>query len=180
MKNLSCLAVATLGVAALAGSAQASNYVFTYTDANTSASGTLSATDNGNGSYTAIAGLINVTSGGLPVGSFPLWANPNAPNAIVSPSGQFSIDNQLFPADGPGGYLDVSGLLFTDGTTEINIWGNGQNNPYSGWSAAGGNYTYASNEGSFTLTLVPVPAASLTGLAGLAGLGVFGRRRVRA
>jgi len=186
-----CILSLGCAIGAFANSAQADIFAFTYTDANTSAFGSLTATDNGNGSYSAISGFLTVTTGGIAVGSYALFSNPNLPGAAISPGNAFQYDNQLFPAGVPGTLLTQNGLLFV-GTSdslvqaEINIWGSnlplGFNN-YSGWQFSGGGYSYANNQGTFTLTLVPVPQAAFVGLAGLggvAGMGIVARRRTRA
>ena len=90
-------------------------------DVTITGSGTIDATPNGDGSYTAIAGSITFTSG-PDTGTFGLF-----PKLLgTSPSGAFYYDNQLTPTAATGGILDIDGLLFINGATEINLWGNGR------------------------------------------------------
>src|ERR1700735_1051021 len=71
------------------------------------ATGTLLATPNGDGSYTAISGSATVT--GFDAGSYELVPNPNAPNTTVISSLVF-YDDQLFPNQ-PLELIDDIGLL---------------------------------------------------------------------
>src|SRR5262249_40186855 len=81
-----------------------------------------------------------------------LFPNPNPPNAFSSPSGAFSVDDQLFPGQDPT--LDVFGLLFTGNGVEINIWGTGPGT-YSYFAFNGSSFPLASNNASFTLASTP-------------------------
>src|SRR5262245_13589551 len=85
------------------------------------AHGTLTAVDNGDGSFTAVSG------GGLfDTYSLSLIPNPVAPGTATSSTGYFYYDNQLFPAGNP--LILNGGLLFavdTGTATELNIYSNG-------------------------------------------------------
>ena len=146
-------------------------FSFTNTGATFSAFGTITADDNGDGSFTAISAS----------GFFNNDAIILIPGSGTSPSGQFTFDNLLFPAGDP--LLDGSGLLFSDTITgdEINVWGNGPSPaPYSTWEwSSSGGYFLQDNNAAFSLTEVPEPATwtmlgvSLIFMAGLS------RRAVR-
>lgn len=74
------------------GTAVADTFNFTYSGSLYSGSGTLVATNNGNGSFTATSG-----SGFFDGFLISLIANPSAPNFRNSPSGAFYYDDLLFP-----------------------------------------------------------------------------------
>lgn len=158
--------------AVAAGSAHADLILnFTYQDSVTAGSGWLSVLDNGNGSFTALDGAFDVSTGPV-AGSYTLFANPTAPSAAYSPSGAFIYDNLVYPTGGPA--LDNSGLLFASAGREINLWGNGSS-PYSLWSHAGGGYDYSHDDGTFSVTSTPAPGG--VAVLGFAGLVAVRRRR---
>ena len=80
-----CVILLSLCLLAL-GTAAADTFNFTYTGSLYSGSGTLFATNNGNGSYTATSG-----SGFFDGFLISLIANPNAPNYSNSPSVPFTM-----------------------------------------------------------------------------------------
>lgn len=180
--------IAALVIAAAAAPAIAQNqeqgesqeFTFTYSDAITLATGTLNATPNGNGSFTAFSGTLTITGSSFD-GFYTLWQNPVAPSTSYSPSGRFIIDNQVFPSS--PSLLNVYGLLFVNGSREVNIWGNGDGNPWSMWSSegGGGGYDYSVNDASFTLSAAsaPSPAVPSPGSLALCTLGFFITRRRR-
>jgi hypothetical protein len=142
-------------------------------------SGVLTASSNGDGSFTATAGSFSVFGDPLlaPGAGGPLFPNPSAPAAVLSPSGFFIYDNQLFPTSNPT--LDVFGLLFTTPGHEINIWANGPGSwEYNDFNTVTGA-DYDNTNFQFFLAAVPEPG-SLTlmglGAVGLAALVV--RRRI--
>lgn len=161
--------VALSVLAGLPASVLAENFDFTYTgSAGVSAFGSLTATSNGDGTFTATSGFITVT-GGAVMGTWNLVTNPGGTAASLSPFAMFIFDNQLLPVADPK--LTTSGLLFSDGIVEVNIWGNSPGS-YSHWEAMGGGYA-VSSDGQFTLT----PAPGSVALLGLGGVVAARRRR---
>jgi hypothetical protein len=152
---------------------------FSFSGGGVTAIGSLDATANGDGSYTAISGSVtvygspNLTSGT----TLSLYLSPNGTSQATSPSGFFWYDNQLMPSLNP--LITNNGLLFRDSGTnfEVNIFSNGP---------GPGTYQYYENTGfntfgDFTLTAVPEPATFVMGgTALLAGLGytLIRRRKV--
>jgi hypothetical protein len=128
-------------------------FTFTATDSGsgTFSYGTLQATSNGDGSFTATSSYLIVVSGPI-VGFYELFPNPSPPTAFLSPSGVFLVDDQLFPGQDPT--LDVFGLLFTGNGLEINIWGTGPGT-YSYFAFDGSSFPLASTTASFTLASTP-------------------------
>lgn len=114
--------LATLGL--VSGQALAQTiFDFSFSGANSSGTGVLTATDNGDGSFTATLGTGAFLVDGTP-DSVTLLPNPAAPAPSVSPSGAFFYDNQLFPGTT---LLSGSGLLFlgADAVTEFNLYNSG-------------------------------------------------------
>lgn len=128
-------------------------YDFTYnsTDGNT-AKGTIYCKANGDGTYTVVSGSMTVSASSNPaiVGVYSIYLNPSGFATTSSPSGRFRYNNKLFPV--AACTLDTDGLLFTLGSTEINIWGNGSPTTYSFYAAVSSGYNPASdNHGTFVI-----------------------------
>ena len=151
---------------------------FSFSGGGISGSGTLDATDNGDGTFTAFSGSGTVI--GAPNGESLLTLYPSAspPGEVLSPSGYFIYDSQLLPAQDPR--LTNGGLLFFSSGYEVNIFSNGP-----------GSYTYYDNSGfntpvSFSVWQAVTPAGVpepptliLAGIGSLIGL-VFAWYRRRA
>lgn len=170
------LAIAALSAPALAQS-NPFEFTFSYANSLTLATGSVSATDNGNGSFTATSGTLTI-SGTSFDGVYSLWQNPLAPATSLSPSGAFIVDNQVFPSS--SSLFNVYGLLFTNGSREINLWGNGDGNPWSLWSSAGAGagYDYSNDQVTLVTEVGPsVPTPGALALASLGGFLAFRRKR---
>jgi hypothetical protein len=159
-----------------AGQAWATHYTFSYQGSAISGSGELDAMDNGDGTSTVTSGYSTIDG----IGTFTLITNPTTPSFSSSPTGAFNYDDILY-ASQP--YLDHYGLLFSNSTLqmELNIWGNGLNQPYSAYTYVNGQAWYSSENNDVTFEVSesnPVPEPSTLFLlgAGLVGIAGFARR----
>ena len=91
----------------------------------------------------AISGYLNITAGSK-VGTYTL--SPGSGSDLL-----FAWDGLVYPGSDP--FLDSSGLLFTGGGSEINLWGNGPGS----YTLAGAPPSYSPNvtNGIATLSLCP-------------------------
>jgi hypothetical protein len=162
---------AALALGGFATEASATTFVFDYTsnDGTELASGTLSATANGDGAFTATTGSITA-SGPVATGAGTLIANASAPSAIDSPSGYFLFDDQVLPGQNP--LITNPGLLFDIGGSEINIYSNG---PGPGTYLFQTNNGGASRFGNFSISAVPEPASWAMMLLGMGLVGSAAR-----
>lgn len=168
--KLALFCALALALAAATPLSAATIYQFTDTGAGFTVAGTLTALDNGNGTWTVISG-----SGFF--NTDPIFL---IPGSGTSPLGAFNYNNLLYPTGNP--FLDGLGLLFQDSVTgaELNIWGNGPypQSPYSTYLGYGpGNYPLANDNSVFNLT-VATPEPATWGMLAL-GLGAawLARRR---
>jgi len=155
---------------------RADTVTFTWTDTtvcpcasgpNVTASGILTAISIGSGEYVAISG-----SGTINGDSLTLYPGLENGSVQTDPQGLFNFDNLLYPNST---LIDNPGLIFTDTTTggEWNILYGGPGE-YSSYLWNGSYTSQAVTTGTtFTLTLVPEPAAFGLLLSGLFGLGLL-------
>lgn len=169
--TIAALIIAAAAAPSLAQS-EPQQFAFTYSDAITLATGSVNATPNGDGSFTAFSGTLTITGSSFD-GVYTLWQNPLAPSTSYSPSGRFIVDNQVFPSS--PSLLTVYGLLFVSESREVNIWGNGDGNPWSLWSSAGSGYDYSNDQGSLVYTegAAPPPSVPTPGTIAFAAAGLL-------
>ncbi len=163
-------AVVAVAAVVFTGVARADDFTFNYSSISVCGSGTLSGELNGDGSLSIVSGHLDVTSSAA-AGGYDLMPNSNGRAAILSPSGFFIIDNQLFPSH--DAKLSWYGLLFGNGSTEVNIWGNGDGNPYTFYAHGAHD---VSDNGSFSLSSVPAPGGMALMTLGGVTLGMRRRR----
>jgi hypothetical protein len=173
---LMAIVVGLMGVPAGRAEAGLTYFDFTFSSTTTTNDGygTLAATANGDGSYTAVSGTLFDNFG---LDGLDLVPNPNPPGGATPPNPFFFYDDQLFP--GQTQLIDINGLLFgPGGMTGGNMLVLFSNDP--------GNYSVGYPDETFdfsltfTLTSVPEPASlALCGIAGVVGLAVARVRRKR-
>jgi hypothetical protein len=129
--------------------ASTDSFNFVFTDGNVSGSGTLYGTLEDSGSWFLTSGT-GTFNDGIKSGSISLIVNSSGPGySVVSPSGYFAYDNQLFPFFGPSQLIDEDGLLFSFNGIELNLWQGGNSPGRGGWAENNGN---GDLNGSFTIT----------------------------
>ncbi|XVJ58380.1 MAG: hypothetical protein HEQ23_02870 [Tepidisphaera sp.] len=166
LTRFACLAVASVGASA---HAQSQDFIFDFRSDMVCATGRISGLMNSDGWVSILDGELEVIAGAH-AGRYDLIDNPGGTSASISPAGYFIYDNQLAP--GEPSSLNTYGLLFGAGGTEINIWGNGANNPYTFYARNGS--AILSSDGGFTIASIPEPAG-----VELAGLGLGAACAVR-
>ena len=169
-----------LGLSLLSLGTAAADTVFDFTFVGMyTGTGTLTVTDNGNGSYTAISG-----TGFYDNLAMTLVADPAAPNPfdLPVPNGDFTFDDQLFPA--ASSLLDGWGLLFRFddpvnvlGATYVNFCGTTAcDGIHDTYSALLNDPSYTVDDATFVVDAVPEPSALAVVGLGLLGLTTLKRR----
>jgi probable HAF family extracellular repeat protein len=120
---------------------------FTYSDGANVAYGVLSGHIDWGGAVVASEGTLCVLAG-ADAGSYALRATPGQPYPMYDAYTWFYYDNVLWPGRDPA--IDVFGLLFTNGTQEVNLWGNGPGTPYTFCS-----FDVYSDQGVLTVASTP-------------------------
>jgi hypothetical protein len=181
-----CIRASLIGAAAVVATlasttASATTFFFSFAsnDGAEVATGELSATPNGDGTFTAVSGAITMVGPELISGTGALTPNAGAPGSIISPSGAFIYDDQLLPGQNPS--ITNPGLLFNVGGEDVNLYSNGPSSPvpngtYYLQSFNGG---YATAVGQFALTAVPEPAAWALMLVGIGLAGATLRSQAK-
>lgn len=172
-----------LGIVIAAGlsfapQARATTFDFTYFNpdglsGHVHVSGTQSSPD----AFAITSGTDTVTGGAGLTGVFTLLQNLSYPAAMNSPSGYFTYDNLLTPGLNP--FVNLSGLLFTSGTNEVNVYSTGPGN-YIHYDNTGFNTPINMSALTITQNTNDVPEPVTIALLGssLVGLG-FIRRTMR-
>lgn len=184
MRSRNC-AIAVLSAASLCaagGSARGEDFTFSFFGDLLDASGSLTGTPNGDGSFDITSGELYVTEilGGE---EFALILNPNGRSYAYSPMGFFIYDNQLAP-ESSNDAVSYYGLLFGAVGTEINIYRDNGSYVFYAHSAAGN----VVDHGEFSVEGVrtggsqgggepEVPAPAAAGLICAAGAMMSRRRR---
>lgn len=178
-KELLAGVVTVLLVVGMVGLAHAVLLDFKYSGSDISGSGVLEITKNNTGFYSATNGSTSLVYMGNDYGNFTLIANPNASDYATSPLGVFYYDN-LFSFSSTQPPLDYLGLLFSNGTSELNIYKNFSAPLYTA-SIGIGAFPHYTNDSNLTFTTntpesapAPEPGTMLllgTGIAGMVRMG---------
>jgi len=178
--------VLSIVVLALAGSAMADVFDFTYTSSIFGMTGYLTATSNGDGSYTATQGEASFYYDSSPDTGYVLTLLvPGDEGGVRLNAGDVvQTDNLIYPFN-PNYFLDyVGGIAFTVTGGQSNPQGgayisnntSSPGNVYYGFADVNGEYV-ASSDGVFNLTPVPEPSSAITLLTALIGVGYIAWRR---
>jgi hypothetical protein len=172
-------------VLALAGSAMADVFDFTYTSSIFGMDGYLTATSNGDGSYTATQGQAVFFYDSSPSTTYTLTllVPGNEGGVRLNAGDVVQTDNLIFPND-PYFVDFVGGIAFTVTGGQSNPLGgayisNNTDPPgtvYYGFADVAGAYVQSS-DGVFNLAPVPEPSSAITLLTALIGVGFIAWRR---
>lgn len=125
-------------------------------------SGSINATDIGNGQFLATAGSLTITTTESEVpsgGTYPLY--PGGPGETNSPGDEFPFDNVVYPSH--NSLVDDNGLLFVGSGFQINIWNtiiSPSSYGFDDWN--GSTYTNDETEMGQSFTLTAAPGAGQT------------------
>ncbi len=150
--------VSLLPLVFLPALSQAGTVVFDFTDSGSgfTITGTLTATDNGDGSFTAVSGTgVWNSLSPFPNEIVTLSPNPNGTATYSTPDGAMVIDNQLFP--GQTTLLDFYGLWFTFPGHGLNIFSS-PGVPCHTWTYNGSTYDFGNDSSTFSLSASPEPS----------------------
>jgi hypothetical protein len=145
---------------------------FTFTDAGgVSGSGVMWGSFQGPGVWLLDSGT-GTFNDGTGSGAITLVANPNYPGSSVDADVMFAYDDQLLLWDGPNQLLDSSGLDFTYGGLDLNLYQSGGGPGTDGWYESNQN---GDETGTFNITAYNIlPAESPEpGSLLLLGTGLF-------
>src|ERR1035438_1680717 len=162
---------------AVAPTARADSFDFTFSDGSVSGSGTLFGTFEGPGVWLLTSGSGTFDDGATGLLPIDLVANPNGPgNSSLSTSGLFAYDDLLTPWGAPAQVLTINGIDFTFNSSELNLYQTGGGPGTDGWFE---DNLSGDTTGTFTITSMdilpsesPEPGSLVlfgTGLIGLAG-----------
>jgi hypothetical protein len=177
MKKISFVVIALATAFAITPAAKADSFSFDIAGNGISGFGTITFTPTSTpgvdhvtgitGSFTdSGAGIVNASITGLVPGSY----SSSNPTEVPAASGWYWEFDNLFYSTGAapgvngypaGGLFDNWGMLFTvAGGDEVNIWGNGANNPYTAGDSMGlSNGSFSDSGTAVDFTATPEPSS---------------------
>jgi hypothetical protein len=162
-------------------------YDWTYSDGTLFASGTL---DVSGGQALSGTGTVSTTNGALSGPESLTLVTESTPGVNNLGAGNLSyrfgggtdlIGDTVFNSSDP--WVSAQGLVFSvggPGSNGLNIWANSSSpgGSYTGFLA--GTANYEGTTGTFSATLVPLPAALPMLLSAIGGVGAFRRRKMHS
>lgn len=176
-----------LGIATQAG-AGPFNITFDLGQGDTG-SGLIDILQGTNGNAFAAAGFLTISSGAA-AGNWTLYSAEGAttyPDYLTSPAGAYWYNNAFYPDGVNPQYptinspLDNYGLLFTQGSNELNLWGNADGSftlhgSINGFQNFNTQIFPAGGPGTPVISFTPTPEPTASALVAFGGLLVATRR----
>lgn len=142
-----------------------------------------------NGNFFAASGYLNIGSGAA-AGNWSLYSAGGAttyPGYLTSPTGAYWYNNAFYPDGANPQYpgvntpLDNYGLLFTQGSNELNLWGNADGSftlhgSINGFQNFNTQIFPAGGPGTPVISFTPAPEPAASALVAFGGLLVATRR----
>lgn len=143
-----------------------------------------------NGNFFAASGYLTIASGAA-AGNWSLYSaggTTTYPGYFTSPAGAYWYNNAFYPAGVNPQYpglntpLDNYGLLFTQGSNELNLWGNADGSftlhgSINGFQNFNAPIFTAGGPGTPVIGFIPIPEPASATLAAVGGL-LFAIRRL--
>lgn len=141
------------------------------------------------GNLFAASGYLTISSGAA-VGNWSLYSAGGAttyPGYLTSPAGAYWYNNAFYPAGANPQYpatttaLDSYGLLFTQGSNELNLWGNADGSftlhgSINGFQNFNTPIFTVGSPGTPVINIIPAPEPSTAALVAFGGLLCAARR----
>jgi hypothetical protein len=163
------LLISLMALMFLSTNAGAAQYTFDFSGSGISGSGILDTTIDYPTYSLVTSGSVLVNG----VDNYNLVQNKDQIYQATSPLGAFYFNNFLYDTEP---YLDINGLVFSDGSREINFY---NQSGYFAFTSAGNPNYFGGSLDEFKLTPTPIPAAILLLGPGLVGLAGIRRRMAR-